>query len=64
MYLGVFEKLYRFTPFSEDAQPRIRGKSPLQLAGYDLGRMPMPWLCRGYSLEWPITLEKDHVPNL
>jgi transposase-like protein len=63
LYLGVFEKLYRFTPFSEDAQPRIRGRSPLQLAGYDLSRMPMPWLCQGYSLEWPLTLENDHVPN-
>jgi hypothetical protein len=64
LYLGVFEKLYRFTPFSDDAQPRIRGKSPLQLAGYDLSRMPMPWLCRGYSLEWPVTLENEDVPNL
>lgn len=63
LYLGVFEKLYRFTPFSEDARPKIRGKSPLQLAGYDLSRMPMPWLCQGYSLEWPVTLENDHVPN-
>ena len=50
----VFEKVYRFTPFSDDARPEIRGKSPLQLAGYDLSRMPMPWLCRGYSQEWPV----------
>ncbi|MFC1976578.1 transposase, partial [Chloroflexota bacterium] len=34
LYLAVFEKLYRFTPFSDDAQPAIRGKCPLQLAGY------------------------------
>lgn len=64
VYLGVFEKIYRFTPFSDDAQPEIRGKSPLELAGYDLGQMPMPWLCRGYSLEWPVTLEAKDVPNL
>lgn len=57
VYLGVFEKLYRFTPFSDDARPEIRGKSPLELAGYDLSHMPMPWLCRGYSLEWPIMQE-------
>jgi transposase-like protein/DNA-directed RNA polymerase subunit RPC12/RpoP len=63
LYLGVFEKLYRFTPFSNDAQPRIRGKSPLQLAGYDLSQMPMTWLCRGYSLVWPVTSEDAHVPN-
>jgi transposase-like protein/DNA-directed RNA polymerase subunit RPC12/RpoP len=64
VYLGVFEKVYRFTPFSRDARPEIRGKSPLQLAGYDLSRMPMTWLCRGYSLDWPVTLEPDDVPNL
>jgi hypothetical protein len=27
-YLAVFEKLYRFTPFSQDAQPRIRVRPP------------------------------------
>jgi len=64
VYLGVFEKLYRFTPFSDDAQPGIRGKSPLQLAGYDLSRIPMTWLCRGYTLAWPLTLEPTDVPNL
>jgi transposase-like protein len=64
LYLGVFEKIYRFTPFSDDAQPPIRGKSPLQLAGYDLGTMPMNWLCRGYCLERPVTQGTKHVPNL
>jgi transposase-like protein len=63
LYLGVFEKLYRFTPFSDDAQPKVRGKSPLQLAGYDLSQMPMDWLCRGYSLEWPVSAEAKNVPN-
>jgi len=63
LYLGVFEKVYRFTPFSRDAKPDIRGKSPLLLAGYDLDRIPMPYLCRGYSLQWPLTLEPDIVPN-
>jgi len=64
LYLGVFEKVYRFTPFSKDARPEIRGKSPLQLAGYDLSRIPMSWLCRGYSLEWPLIMESVDVPNL
>jgi transposase-like protein len=64
VYLGVFEKIYRFTPFSEDAQPRVRGKSPLQLAGYDLSHMPMNWLCRGYCLEKAVTYDADLVPNL
>jgi transposase-like protein len=63
LYLGVFEKVYRFTPFSRDARPEIRGKSPLLLAGYDLDRIPMPCLCRGYSLQWPLTVEARDVPN-
>ncbi len=64
VYLGVFEKVYRFTPFSRDAQPRVRGKSPLQLAGYDLSKMPLNWLCRGYCPLKAETQETDHVPNL
>ena len=39
-FLVVFEKIYRTTPFSADAQPRICGKSPLELAGYDLSKIP------------------------
>jgi hypothetical protein len=63
--LGVFEKVYRFTPFSADAQPAIRGQSPLELAGYDLRQMPRPWLCRGFSLDGPIVPEVPDaaVPN-
>jgi transposase-like protein len=65
VYLGVFEKVYRFTPFSNDAQPEIRGKCPLELAGYDLRQMPMLWLGRGYSLEWPIVEEGGQdVPSV
>jgi transposase-like protein len=63
VYLGVFEKVYRFTPFSWDAQARVRGKSPLQLAGYDLSKMSMNWLCRGYCPERAETRETEHVPN-
>jgi transposase-like protein len=59
-YLGVFEKLYRLTPFSQDAQPAIRGKSPLQLAGYDVSKLPITTLCAGLSVVWPVTAE---VPN-
>jgi transposase-like protein len=64
VYLGVFEKLDRFTPLSDDAQPEIRGKSPLQLAGYDVQRTPLTWLCRGYSLEWAIETEVGNVPSM
>jgi hypothetical protein len=61
-YLGVFEKIYRFTPFSQDAQPRIRGKAPLQLAGYDIQHLPMLALCSGLSIHWPIE-DVTLVPN-
>jgi transposase-like protein len=60
VYLGVFEKLYRFTPFSVDAQPAIRGRSPLELAGYDIRQLPMTTLASGQSIIWPT--EVAHVP--
>jgi hypothetical protein len=42
LYLRVFEFVYRLTPFADDNQTkRIRGKSPLQLAGYDLDATPI-----------------------
>ena len=62
LYLAVFEKLYRFTPFSDDARPAIRGKCPLQLAGYDISQMPMAALCQGFSLDWPLQLVEEVVP--
>ncbi|MBX0331019.1 transposase, partial [Oscillochloris sp. ZM17-4] len=46
-YLAVFEWCYRFTPFTPDAQKRVRGKCPLELAGYDVASLPMAQLCRG-----------------
>ena len=63
LYLAVFEKVYRFTPFSNDAQPRIRGQSPLQLAGYDVSQVPMASLCAGWSPNWPLEVAHNHVPN-
>jgi transposase-like protein len=62
-YLGVFEKLYRFTPFSWDAQPRIRGRSPLQLAGYDVALLPMTAACSGYAINLPTRTSRECVPN-
>jgi transposase-like protein len=63
IYLGVFEKLYRLTPFSQDAQPRIRGKCPLELAGYDLSQLPVASLWNGLSIEWPMEAPHGDVPN-
>ncbi len=64
LFLGVFEKVYRFTPFSPDAQPRIRGQCPLQLAGYDISQLPMASLCAGLSMIWTTEAAQNHVPSL
>ena len=64
LYLGVFEKVYRFTPFSDDAQERIRGKCPLELAGYDVQKLPMAQLFRGLALQWPASAFLEFVPNV
>ena len=64
LYLGVFEKVYRLTPFSDDAQERIRGKCPLELAGYDVQKVPMTQLFRGLALQWPASAFQEFVPNV
>ena len=64
LYLGVFEKVYRFTPFSADAQARIRGKCPLELAGYEVQQLPMTQLFRGLALQWPTAAFQELVPNV
>jgi len=64
LYLAVFEKLYRFTPFSNDAQPRLRGKCPLELAGYNIRDLPITTICAGWSPHWPIRPEPPPVSSL
>ncbi len=64
IFLAVFEKVYRFTPFSDDAQPRIRGKSPLELAGYDISQLAMSQVCRGWALNLPLDFVHEGVPNM
>ena len=51
-YVAVFEMLYRFTPFSQDAKPNLRGRCPLEVAGYDVSQMPMAAICAGLSPQW------------
>jgi transposase-like protein len=63
-FLGVFEKLYRFTPFSADAQPRLRGKSPLQLAGYAVTHWPMTAICSGWAFPSAPSTPSGGVPNV
>jgi transposase-like protein len=64
LYLGVFEIVYRFTPFSDDAQERIRGKCPLELAGYEVQKLPMAQFFRGLVLQWPAPAFQELVPNV
>ncbi len=63
IFLGVFEKMYRLTPFSDDAQPAIRGKCPLELAGYDLSQLPVTTIWNGFSIEWPLEVVQNDVPS-
>jgi transposase-like protein len=64
LFLAVFEKFYRFTPLSQDAQPHLRGKCPLEIAGYNISQMPMTAVCAGWSPHWSLASENDLVPNL
>src|SRR5262249_47381257 len=63
IYLAVFEWCYRFTPFTQDAQPRIRASCPLELAGYDVSKFPMDKICRGQLLDWPPEVLEKVVPR-
>jgi transposase-like protein len=68
-YLGLFELTYRFTPFVKDNRPvkgrelDIRGKCPLELAGYDISRMPLAHILRARLLGWSPETVKELVPN-
>jgi transposase-like protein len=68
-YLRVFELAYRFTPFAKDNRPvkgrelDIRGKCPLELAGYDISHMPLARILRGQLLGWPPDTLPELVPN-
>jgi hypothetical protein len=64
LFLAVFEKVYRFTPFTPDAQPRIRNKCPLELAGYDVPSLPMAHICKGWALDWTVASSQGVVPNV
>jgi len=63
-FIAVFERSYRFTPCSQDAQARIRGKCLLELAGYDISRMLLTAIAAGWSPDWPLDAGGDVVPSL
>lgn len=67
-YLGLFELFYRFTPFARDNRPvkgrdlDIRGKCPLELAGYNISKMPIARILRAQMLGRPPETVKELVP--
>lgn len=69
-YLHLFELTYRFTSFAKDNRPvegrelDIRGKCPLELAGYDISQMPIARVLRGQLLGWPPELLQEAVPSV
>jgi transposase-like protein len=48
-YLHLFELTYRFTPFGPEVQLHLRGKCPLELAGYDLTQVPLACYLREHG---------------
>ena len=68
-YLHVFELAYRFTPFVKDNRAvkgrelDIRGKCPLELAGYDISMMPLARILRGQLLDRPAAALSELVPS-
>jgi transposase-like protein len=49
VYLHLFELTYRFTPFGPEVQTHLRGRCPLELAGYDLSHVPLARYLREHS---------------
>jgi hypothetical protein len=41
----------------------IRGKCPLELAGYDVSRMPIAQIMRVQILGWPPQAIRQLIPN-
>ena len=71
-YLAVFELVYRFTPFAAYNQKdkerppdqRIGGKCPLELAGYEVEKLPITQIFRGRILGWPDETLGELVPDV
>jgi hypothetical protein len=45
----LFELTNRFTPFGPEVQPHLRGRCPLELAGYDLTQVPLAYYLREHG---------------
>jgi transposase-like protein len=62
-YLHLFELTYRFTPFGQQVQPHLRGKCPLEVAGYDLTQVPLARYLREHGTVPLIPTQPELVPN-
>lgn len=68
-YLHLFELSYRFTPFVKDNRPvkgrelDIRGKCPLESAGYDISQMPIAKIMRARILGLPPEDVQQSLPS-
>jgi transposase-like protein len=62
-YLHLFELTYRFTPFGPEVQPHLRGKCPLELAGYDLTQVPLARYLREHGTTPLIPARTEVVPK-
>jgi len=69
-YLRVFELAYRFTPFAKDNRAvkgrelDIRGKCPLELAGYDISQIPIARILRRQLMGWSPDSLRELVPSV
>jgi hypothetical protein len=54
---------YRFTPFGSEVQPHLRGKCPLELAGYDLTHVPLARFLREPSSAPRLSAHVEVVPK-
>ena len=61
-YLRVFELVYRLTPFADDNPSSIRGKCPLELAGYDLEALPIAEFFRQLKLPSLASPGEEAIP--
>lgn len=63
VYLRLFELTYRFTPFGPEVQCHLRGRCPLELAGYDLSNVPLARILREISTVPSPALPPELVPT-
>jgi hypothetical protein len=63
VYVHLFELVYRFTPFGTGANPHLRGRCPLELAGYDLSQLPLARYLREHGKHPLLPLLQEVVPG-